>query len=85
MRQQYRDRGVWSHHIITLARMRELHIEMEYGTGARSYILKWCQEPHFNYMYCIQYSLQICRAYRYGGAPYSNGVRSTEQHPHIHI
>ena len=49
MRQQYRDRGVWSHHIITLARMRELHIEIEYGTGARSYILKWCQETHFNY------------------------------------
>ena len=53
MRQQYRERGVWSHHIITLARMRELHIEMEYGTGARSYILKWCQEPHFKY--CIGY------------------------------
>ena len=35
----------------------ELHIDMEYGTGAQSYILKWCQEPHFNY--CIQYSLQI--------------------------
>ena len=57
MRQQYRDRGVWSRHIVTLARMRELHIEMEYGMGARSYILKRCQEPHLNY--CIQYSLQI--------------------------
>ena len=34
MRQQYRERGVWSHYIITLARMRELYIEMEYGTGA---------------------------------------------------
>ena len=43
--------------VVNLARMRELHIEMEYGTGARSYILKRFQELHFNY--CIQYSLQI--------------------------
>ena len=63
--------------------MRGLHIEIEYGTGARGYILKRCQEPHFNY--CIQYSLQICRAYRYGGAPYSKVVRFTERPPHIHI
>ena len=46
-----------SQEVVTLARMRELHINIEYGTGARSYILKWCQEPHFNYY--IQYSLQI--------------------------
>jgi hypothetical protein len=83
MWQQYRDRGVWSRHIVTFAPMRELHIEMEYGTGARSYILKWCQEPYFNY--CIQYSLQICRAYRYGGAPYLKVVRFTERPPHIRI
>ena len=63
--------------------MRELYINMEYRTGAHSYILKWCQEPHFNY--CTQYSLQIWRAYRYGGAPYSRVVRFTEQHPHIRI
>ena len=56
--------------------MRELHIDMEYGTGARSYILKRCQEPHFNYR--IRYSLQIWRAYRYGGASYSKVVRFTE-------
>ena len=43
--------------VVTLVRMRELHIDMEYGTGARGYILKRYQEPHFNY--CIQYSLQI--------------------------
>jgi hypothetical protein len=42
---------------VVSARMQELHIDMEYGTGARSYILKRCQELHFNY--CIQYSLQI--------------------------
>ena len=40
-----------SQEVITLARVWELHINMEYGTGARSSILKWCQEPHFNY--CI--------------------------------
>ena len=43
--------------VITLARMWELQINTEYGMGARSYILKRCQEPHFNY--CLQYSLQI--------------------------
>jgi hypothetical protein len=46
-----------SQEVVTLARMRELHIDMEYGIGARGYILKRCQEPYFNY--CIQYSLQI--------------------------
>ena len=46
-----------SQEVVNLVRMRELHIETEYGTGAQSYILKRSQEPHFNY--CIQYSLRI--------------------------
>ena len=72
-----------SQEVVTLAYMRELYIKMEHWKGARSYILKWCQELHFNY--CIQYSLQIWRACRYGGAPYWNVVRSTERQPHIQI
>jgi len=43
-----------SQEVVNLARMRELHIEMEYRTGARGYILKRCQDLYFNY--CIQYS-----------------------------
>ena len=41
--------------------------------------------PRAPFNYCIRYSLQVCRAYRYGGAPYSKVVRSTEQPPHIQI
>jgi hypothetical protein len=47
-----------SQEVVTLARMRELHINMEYGTGARGYILKRCQEPHFNF--CLP---TICSTY----------------------
>jgi len=72
--------------VVTLACMREL--QNQYGiwnssSTARGSILKRCQEPHFSY--CIWYSLQICRAYRYGGAPYSKVIRSAEQQPHIQI
>ena len=55
MRQQYRDWGMWSCYIIRSRWlcMRELHINMEYGTGAQSYILKRCQEPHLTTVYSI--------------------------------
>ena len=86
MRQQYRDWGVRSRHIIRsryFGICESSRINMEYGAGARGSLLKRCQEPHFNY--CIRYSLQIWRAYRYGGVPYSKVVIFTERQPHIHI
>ena len=55
MRQQYRDWCVWSSYIIRSRWlcMRELHINMEYGIGAQSYILKQYQEPHLTTVYSI--------------------------------
>ena len=79
-----RVRGVaTSWEVVTWTHMRELQIETEYVTGARSYTLKRSQEPHFNY--CIRYSLQIWRAYRYGEASYSKVVRFTEHPLKLHI
>ena len=49
--------------VVTLAYIQGL--QNQYGIRN---ILKPCQELHFNY--CIRYSLQICRAYRYRGAPF---------------
>ena len=56
MRQQYRDRDMWSCHItkvVTLARIRELHIGMEYGTEARRQHIETVPRTSFQLPYIV--------------------------------